>query len=357
MKVTAAEVQRGLQEFYCSAETKPGSPRVSEVILLGSGFEADVYAFSLKAEGDPEARDLVLRLYAGEGAGEKAAREFAAMGRLQDAGYPVPRVLALERDRSPFGRPFMVMERIHGMSLASSYGSASSNQWQELQCLHCRLMVQLHALEPGDILPDSLLGGSSDPSGFIERELSWLHGLLGRLEGREPPSLRQVLDWLAAHRSPILCERLSVIHGDFHSNNVLLRADGAPIVIDWSNIRLADYRTDLAWNRLLMQADARWERGEAGWNGDWQTMLRMYEQLAGREVPMIDYFEVIAGTRLLLSVLISLQLGAARQGMRPGAEAFMRRDAEFMQYVATLLQKRTLMPMPDLEEALSALRR
>jgi aminoglycoside phosphotransferase (APT) family kinase protein len=357
MEVTAVDVQRELQEYYCSAETGPGSPRVSEVSLLGSGFGADAYAFSLKAEGEPEAQDLVLRLCAGEGVGEKAAQEFAAMGRLRDAGYLVPRVLALERDRSPFGRPFMVMERIHGTSLASSYELASSSQRQELQCLHCRLMVQLHALDPGAILPDSLLDGSSDPSGFIERELSWLHGLLGRLEGREPPSLRRVLDWLAAHRSTIVCERLSIIHGDFHANNLLLRPDGAPVVIDWSNLGLADYRTDLAWNRLLMRSDPRWERGEAGWNGDWPTMLRTYERLAGREVPGIDYFEVIAGTRLLLSVLISLRFGAARQGMRPGAEALMRRDAPFMQSVATLLQKRTLMPMPDLDEALSTLLR
>lgn len=355
MDMTVAGVQRGLQEYYCGAETGPGSPRVSEVILLGSGFGADAYAFSLQAEGKPETQDLVLRVYAVEVSAEKTAREFAAMGCLRDAGYPVPRVLALERDRWPFGRPFMVMERIHGPSLASSYEQASSGQRQELQCLHCRLMAQLHALEAGDILPDLLPGGSSDPSGFIERELAWLHGLLGRLEGREPPSLRRVMDWLAAHGAQVHCERLCVIHGDFHAGNVLLRADGAPVVIDWSNVRLADYRMDLAWNRVLMQADPRWERGEPGWNGDWPTMLRTYERLAGREVPMIEIFEVIAGTLLLLSVLISLQFGAARQGMRPEAEAFMRRDAAFIQSVARLLQERTRMPMPDLDEAISVL--
>jgi aminoglycoside phosphotransferase (APT) family kinase protein len=355
MDFTVAQVQRGLQRYFRSAETGFSKPQVSDVSLLASGFEADAYAFTLKAGGAPEAHDFVLRLYAGEGAAEKAGREFAAMGRLRDAGYPVPRVLPLDQERSTFGRPFMVMERIRGSSLAASYELASPDRQQELQYLHCRLMVQLHALHPADILPNLPPDGTSHPSGFIERELSWLDELLGQLEGGEPLSLRRVLDWLAAHGSQIHCERLSVIHGDFHANNVLLRADGAPFVIDWSNARLADYRTDLAWNRLLMRSDPRFLRDETGWNGDWPTMLRTYERLAGREAPMIDTFEVIAGTRLLLSVLNSLQFGAARRGMRPGAEALMRRDTQFMTSVAALLQQRTGIRMSDLEDLRSAL--
>ena len=69
---------------------------------------------------------------------------------------------------------------------------------------------------------------------------------------------------------------------------------------------------------------------------------------------MIEYFEVAACTRLLTSTLISLQFGAAGQGMRPGAEALMRRNHDFMKYVAALLQKRTGLEMPDLEDTLSA---
>ena len=55
------------------------------------------------------------------------------------------------------------------------------------------------------------------------------------------------------------------------------------------------------------------------------------------------------------STLLSLQFGAAGQGMRPGAEALMRRNPDLMKYVAALLQKRTGLAMPDLEDALSAL--
>jgi aminoglycoside phosphotransferase (APT) family kinase protein len=275
-------------------------------------------------------------VYGRKGAAEKAAREFEVMGRLWEAGYPVPRVLGLQRELSSVGRPVVMMERIRGRSM----------RW-EFQEELCRLMVRLHALEPGDILPDGTLEGSPAPAGFVERELIWLREMLGRLEGQEPVSVREVFAWLAAHRSEIRCERLSIIHGDFHPNNVLLQEDGAPFVIDWSNARLADFRTDLAWSRILLQADARPDGGEAE--------LRMYERLAGREVARIDYFEVMAALRLLLSVLISLQFSAARQGMRDGAEALMRRDGEFFSYVSRLLEKRTGIRVADLEEVVSRL--
>src|SRR5260370_3390100 len=112
MDGTTVEVERGLQEFYGSGGTRQGSAGASGVTLLGSGYETDVFAYSVGLDGDGAGEELVLRVYAGEGAAEKAAREFAAMGRLREAGYSVPRVLILQRDSSPVGRPFLIMERI-----------------------------------------------------------------------------------------------------------------------------------------------------------------------------------------------------------------------------------------------------
>jgi aminoglycoside phosphotransferase (APT) family kinase protein len=342
IEITVREVRRALQESYGSGEIGDETLQVSEVTLLGTGYEADVFAFSLAADGEDagKAQDLVLRVYAGEGAAEKSACEFAAMGRLREAGYPVPRVLAHSRGRSSLGRPWVIMERIHGVPM----------EWEdrrpELRALFCGLMADLHALNGSDILPDSPLAHARDPYGSIDRELSTLAASLSRLERSEPPSLRDALAWLRSRRSAVPCERFVVLHGDFHRNNILLRADGAAFVIDWSNVRLGDCRSELAWTRLLTRAAARPDGGAAE--------LRRYEQCAAHTVSMIEYFEVAACTRLLTSALLSHQFGAARQGMRPGAEARMRRGDEFMSSVATLLQERIGRKMPDLEDALSA---
>jgi len=346
--MTTREVRRGLQAFYRSGEAGRRGPRVAAVQRLGSGFEADIFAFSLRsaAADGGEDQELVVRLAAGEGAGEKAAREFAALRRLRAAGYPVPEVFGLQLDGFLPGRPMLVMERIRGVSLGAGCWSPVPAERRDAQALLWRLMARLHALAGGAILPDSPLAPRSrDLQAGVEYELATLNALLGRLEGEAPASLRQVLAWLGARRASVAGAPLVVVHGDFHGNNVLLRADGAPFVIDWSNVRLADYRSELAWTRLLTRAHAEPDGGAA--------LLRQYERLAGRQVAQLEYFEVAAGARLLLSVLISLRFGATRQGMRAEAAALMRRDTDHLGYVVELLEARTGLGMPDLEGALA----
>src|SRR5579859_2522184 len=191
MNITTAEIRQELETFYRSAEPGRSGSRVSEVTLLGIGYEADVFAFSLKAgeAASAEPLDLVLRVYGGEGTVEKAAREFSVMGRLREVGYPVPRVSGFKPESSLSGRPFMIMERIHGDSLGAWYWSESEERQHAAQALLLRLMAELHALEGGRILPDSPLAGSHDPARFIDYELSSLADLMGQLEGRKTPSL------------------------------------------------------------------------------------------------------------------------------------------------------------------------
>jgi len=346
MQIAEIEVQGALQELYGCGRTGRGRSRLSEVTLLGSGYEADVFAFSLAA-GAGEAEALVLRLYAGEGAGEKAEREYWALRRLRAAGYPVPAARLFRRERSPLGRPFVVMERIDGVNLAATYWPAKGEEHRALAVLLYRLIAGLQALDAGAILPESPLAGTCDPYAAIDQEIANLARLLDRLQGSEPPSLHGVLAWLAERRSHVPCERVVAIHGDFHPGNVLLGAGVAPTVIDWSNLRLGDYRAELAWTRLVTGAGVPPGRAE--------VELRVYEELMGKPVPEIEVFDVAACARLLLSVLNSLHFGAARQGLRAEAEARMRQDVGFTRRIAARLQALTGRRMPDLDDALSAL--
>lgn len=341
--LTVDALTQALQEFYAA-----DNRHISHVMPLASGFEADIYAFSLTER--EERQDLVLRLYA-EGCSEKAAREFGAMRRLREAGYAVPRVLTLHEETGRLSRPFLVMERIDGVSLDARYWTAGTEAKPSLQATLYRLMAELHSLPGAAILPDSPLAASQHPYDFLDSELAILHELRLRLEGRDPASVRAALDWLTARRELAPCARLVVVHGDFHRNNVLIDANERPFVIDWSNVRLADCRTELAWTRLI----TRWVLPESVRPAESESELPLYEQLTGHKVVMLDYFEVIAALRMLLSILVSLRHGVARQGLRPGAEALMRRDAECALRASALLQAHSGLPMPDLDDALSVL--
>ena len=55
----------------------------------------------------------------------------------------------------------------------------------------------------------------------------------------------EVLDWLQTRTKAITPTEPTVVHGDFHPGNVLLRTDGASFVIDWTGADISDYRFDL----------------------------------------------------------------------------------------------------------------
>jgi aminoglycoside phosphotransferase (APT) family kinase protein len=225
------------------------------------------------------------------------------------------------------------MERVRGDSLGTAYWAAPSERRGAAASLFWGLVADLHRLDGADILSESPLAAGDDPYRFADGELQTLAGLIERLEGGAPASLRAAFAWLRDRRDTVPCDRAAVVHGDFHPNNVLVRADGAAYVIDWSNVRLGDCRTDLAWSRLITRADAQPDQGEAE--------LRAYERFAGRDVSRLDYFEVAACLRLLLSVLISERYGAADQGLRPESVVRSRERSEFEAFVAGLLRRHT----------------
>ncbi len=144
------------------------------------------------------------------------------------------------------------------------------------------------------------------------------------------------------------CGRLAITHGDYHPNNVLLRLDGSPVVIDWGAVAIADPRRDLAWTLLLMCT--------YGYPELYEPILRGYERAEGAVVEQLCYFEVVAACRRFCDVLVSLRSGADMLGMRAGAEALMRQQGEHLRGVYALLWDRTGgIAIPEIEKLLEEL--
>ena len=51
-------------------------------------------------------------------------------------------------------------------------------------------------------------------------------------------ALVHALAWLEKRREAVPCVRPSVVHWDFHPNNILVREDGSAVVIDWTQVYL-----------------------------------------------------------------------------------------------------------------------
>jgi len=346
-----------LQAHYVRAFPARQGVQVSDLTSISAGWESDMYSFTVEhgPAGERRRQELILRIYPGDDAHAKSAREFHGMSQLHKVGYPVPRVLTLEREESPFGKPFVIMERIEGQVLWPLLSRSPEEKKRELLTLFCELFVQLHTLDwqPFDrkrsdaqdrpFVHDMARHDTGDPYTFVDRQQrEWRSALAGLPEAGFLP----VLEWLEARRDQAPCLRPAPIHWDYHPGNVLLRDDGSAVVIDWTQVEISDPRFDLAWTLLLVGSHESME-----WHA---FILREYERLAGARVEQLEYFDVAACVKRLAGVYFSLSLGPEKLGMRPDAVAMMKQQMGAHKKVYDLLLERTGIRIAEGERLLAS---
>ena len=341
-------LQNQLEDYLVAALSGKSAVRVTDCANLSVGWESDVFAFTLHFEegGVPHEEALVLRIYPGKLAWDKSAHEFNGLTLLFQSGYPVPQVWLLEREHSPFGKPFLIMERVDGESMWPLMFHSGKDQEQRYRTVFCELFYRLHMLDWESALrthPDlatARLRGSQAP---VRLQVETLQSYYDRYP---KPGFLPVLAWVQERQKDIDCWQQALIHWDFHPANILVSGDGSATVIDWTQLEVSDMRFDLAWTLVLI--------GAAEGRSQSRQLLAEYERIAGTPVPQLDFFEVIACLKRLFSVVVSMQDGAGELGMRPGAEAIMARQMGAMGEVYRLLLERTGISVAEVEQLLAA---
>ncbi len=341
----ADDMQSHLQTYYENALPTKTNPQITDLTSISTGWESDVYSFV--AEHGPEdgrrRDDLILRIYPGDNAYQKSAREFHGMSQLHRAGYPVPQVMLLERDNSPFDKPFIIMEKIDGQTLSSIIDNVPGDKKKELLTLLCELMVQLHNLDWRPYVSDVSRYDTADPYTFVNRYLDVFRSIFEQfpVDGFTP-----IMKWMEERQHLVPCSRPTPIHQDFHTANVLLKDDGAAVVIDWTQIDISDSRFDLAWTLILFTRPGAHDARE--------YVLREYERLSGSTIEQLDYFEVVACFKRLGFVVISLMYGPEKLGMRASATDAMKSDMPSLKMAYDLLVERTGIAVPEIKEMLAS---
>lgn len=333
-------MRRRLQAYYESRFPASEQPKVGEVNNVTGGWEHEMYAFDVErlVAADRRREALVLRIYSGDSAYERAEREFHGMKLLYDAGYPVPRVHVLERASTPVGKPFVIMESVDGQLLGRLVLDAPESKGQEFRALFIDLLVRLHSM---DWRPFANYGVDYEALGPYAFADHYLVEAQDTLRHHSLPGFLPVVEWLRARRDAVPCVRPSVVHRDFHFNNILLRADGSSAVIDWTGLHVSDPRIDLAWTSLLVRTHVSVQRRD--------YLLQEYERRTGAKIEHLEWFEALACLWRLRDVLLVLSGRTEDLGFRAGTPTLIKQEMGAIRRVYDLLLERTAIRVPEVE--------
>lgn len=333
-----------IEEHHRRLHPDRGGLMVSELRDITRGWEAELYTYVVEYEeaGRRAREERVIRLFLGNYAARKAEDEYKVITRLFGAGFPAPELFHLETDASYLGGSFIVMEYVRGRTLSEALHSVPEEEAQSLMAEFTRIWVDLHRLDGTSLFPGEFLQG--DTRDYLEESFARAKE---RIEETNIGWLRPVIGWLEEHAAGVTPVKLSILHRDYHTENVLQREDGSLVVLDWTAAMAGDYRSDLAWTMLLMSTyDDPALR---------DIILESYEEASGAKVKDIEYFEVLAVGRRLIDVSSSFAMGAEQAGLRAGALELMKEASDHLNKVYRLMVEKTGLKLPEFEALLSRL--
>lgn len=171
--------------------------------------------------------------------------EFRLLTALHAVGEPVPRPIWAAAGAALLSTPFMITERISGGDVRKILAQAAApvdkpSLGDELT----RIQAAIHAID----WRRHVAGIVDEPAGNCARhEVERWAAIIEQHPKKSGALLVAALNWLRANAPEN--DRLSLLHGDFKTNNIL--SDGARhVVTDWEMSHVGDPIEDLAWTML-----------------------------------------------------------------------------------------------------------
>jgi aminoglycoside phosphotransferase (APT) family kinase protein len=240
---------------------------------------------------------------------DRLAEQFHVMRILGErTSVPVPRARWYEPDPAVLGGPFLVMSHVEGRVPADfpSYHRQgwvtelpASGQaglwWAGVDALH-----RIHQLDPA-ALGLGFLDRPGDGSDGVAQQLSYYERHLSHFGCAGDPVAAAALAWLRAHQ-PVPTGPPVLLWGDARIGNLIYDDHGdVAAVLDWEMAAIGPPGIDLAWYLYL---DRHLSEGIGatrlpGLPGPAETIER-YHAGTGRPPEHLDYYEVLAGFRLML---------------------------------------------------------
>jgi aminoglycoside phosphotransferase (APT) family kinase protein len=237
------------------------------------------------------------------------AREYRVLSALAKTEVPVARPIALCEDTSVNDAPFYVMAWCAGVvperELPPGFATTVDERRRMSQALVDNL-ARLHAVDYRAVG----LEGFGRPEGYLERQVRrWGKQWEGNKTG-ELPEIDALLRRLG-RALPGRCDA-SIVHGDYRFGNMALAANDPGRVVaifDWEMATLGDPLADLGYTLIYWYEKSDEAAGDA--LGDYvpkftaapgfmtrAELVDAYARASGRDVAAIEFYQVLALTKL-----------------------------------------------------------
>lgn len=273
--------------FFNYLSERIGDFTVTEHIeTMTGGNEAYLYRFRITGIEDYDGR-LVLRLFPSYTHEETANWQAMIHNLLREEGLPVPKVYLTTSDTSILGGSFLVMDYVEGEAIDPGVDPS-------VLVLTATTQAMLHLKEGKKISEKIIAQGHSAGSHNYDGRINWL---VNHAEGY--PEIGAAVKWLIENR-PVEPETPSLIHGDFHPMNLLIKDGEVNAILDWSGFMVGDPMYGLGWTKALFIATGKSELPEDVFNQLVQSYIDAYESIHPIDYEKMDYYVVFRLVRALL---------------------------------------------------------
>jgi aminoglycoside phosphotransferase (APT) family kinase protein len=202
-------------------------------------------------------RSLVVRQDAlSSGTGTHVVDEFAVIQFVHKHGLPVPEPIFMHQGDERFGRPFIIMSKLSGVS-AGGFGGPDPACTREALFELARFAARLHALDPSesDLPPEWRIppAENANRNAVAKVRQQLLDNQVAPL-----PLASGTLLWLERNAPPSP-KRPIIVHSDLGLWNLLVEGPHLNAVLDWELAQIADPMQDLAYVRPLLGDLMTWE--------------------------------------------------------------------------------------------------
>jgi aminoglycoside phosphotransferase (APT) family kinase protein len=263
----------------------------NETFLVRRGVEEWILRRPPRVALAPTAHDMV--------------REARLLGALAGSPVPTPRLVAACADPGVLGAAFHLTERLDGWVIRDRVPEPFLDPAAR-PGVGAAFMGALAALHAADWRALGL-ADFGRPEGFLERQVGRWTRQLETYRQRPLPDMDALAGWLAASRPA--GEPPTIIHGDFHLDNVMFAPATPPrvaAILDWETATIGDPLVDLGLGTALWPDpdDPPLPLGEGvnlaalGGFGTRRDLADHYARASGRSLEHLPYYQALGLFRL-----------------------------------------------------------